>query len=163
MLSIILPTQQWYIKLHLGGFCISICHGWVGRMIDSLYNSGRNISERCENSFVNYGLHYWKLCYSLRRTWTQPMYCNLLLLLTVNWSSGKQHRNLGSSVLTVVWLSTVVVGTCWAQTETTHTAVMVRQTKNFSMIQLDLVTGETRRTSNFWAVVALSAHWSCLA
>ena len=40
--------------------CKSIYYWWVGRMINSLYYSGRNISERCENSFVNYRIHYRK-------------------------------------------------------------------------------------------------------
>ena len=31
-------------------------------MIDSLYYSSRKIPERCENSFVDYGINYKKLC-----------------------------------------------------------------------------------------------------
>ena len=54
-------------------FCKCKCHCWVWRMIDSLYYSSRKIPERCENSFVNYRINYQKLCYSLRRIWTQPM------------------------------------------------------------------------------------------
>ena len=42
-------------------------------MVDSLYYSSRKISERCENSFVNYRIYYQKLCYSLRRIWTKPL------------------------------------------------------------------------------------------
>ena len=56
-------------------FCKCKWHCWVWRMIDSLYYSSRKISERCENSFVNYRINYQKLCYSLRRIWTQPACC----------------------------------------------------------------------------------------
>ena len=55
-------------------FCKCKCHYWVWRMIDSLYYSSRKIPERWENSFVNYRINNQKLCYSLRRIWTQPMY-----------------------------------------------------------------------------------------
>ena len=54
-------------------FCKCKCHCWVRRMIDSHYYSSRKIPERCENSFVNYRINYQKLCYSLRRIWTQPV------------------------------------------------------------------------------------------
>ena len=54
-------------------FCKCKCHCWVWRMVDSLYYSSRKISERCENSFVNYKIYYQKLCYSLRRIWTKPL------------------------------------------------------------------------------------------
>ena len=55
-------------------FCKCKCHCWVWRMIDSLYYSSQKIRERCENSFVSYTINYQKLCYSLRRIWTQPVY-----------------------------------------------------------------------------------------
>ena len=54
-------------------FCKCKCYCWVWRMVDSLYYSSRKISERCENSFVNYRIYYQKLCYSLRRIWTKPV------------------------------------------------------------------------------------------
>ena len=54
-------------------FCKCKCHCWVWRMVDSLYYSSRKISEKCENSFVNYRIYYQKLCYSLRRIWTKPL------------------------------------------------------------------------------------------
>ena len=71
----ILQTQIWRLQniLGLGFFCKCKCHCWVWRMIDSLYYSSRKIPERCENSFVNYRINYQKLCYSLRRIWTQPL------------------------------------------------------------------------------------------
>ena len=59
-------------------FCKCKCHCWVWRMVDSLYYSSRKISERCENSFVNYRIYYQKLCYSLRRIWTKPLYEQIL-------------------------------------------------------------------------------------
>ena len=31
-------------------------------------------SGRCENSFVDYKINYEKLCYSLRKIWTDPLY-----------------------------------------------------------------------------------------
>ena len=52
----------------------SKCHCWVWRMVDSLYYSSQKIPKRCENSFVNYRIYYQKLCYSLRRIWTKPVY-----------------------------------------------------------------------------------------
>ena len=55
-------------------FCKCKCHCWVWRMIDSLYYSSQKIPERFENSFVNYKIKYQKLCYSLRRIWTQSLY-----------------------------------------------------------------------------------------
>ena len=48
-------------------FCKCKCHCWVWRMVDSLYYSSRKISERCENSFVNYKIYYQKLCYLMRQ------------------------------------------------------------------------------------------------
>ena len=55
-------------------FCKCKCHCWVWRMINSLCYSSRKIPERCENFFVNYRINYQKLCYSLRRIWTQKLY-----------------------------------------------------------------------------------------
>ena len=70
----------------------------LSTMIDSLYHSGRNISERCENSFVNYGIHYQKHCYSfidMSNTY-QIMYretlnfqCQLLQYGSKNWFSDR--------------------------------------------------------------------------
>ena len=54
-------------------FCKCKCHCWVWRMIDSICFSSRKIPKRWENSFVNYRINYQKLCYSLRRIWTQPL------------------------------------------------------------------------------------------
>ena len=48
-------------------FCKCKCHCWVWRMVDSLYYLSRKISERCENSFVNYRIYYQKLCYLMRQ------------------------------------------------------------------------------------------------
>ena len=53
-------------------FCKCKWHCWVW-VIGSLYYSSKMFPERCEISFVHYGIHYPKLCYSLRNTWTQPM------------------------------------------------------------------------------------------
>ena len=36
-------------------------------MVDSLYYSSRKISERCENSFLDYRINYQKLCYLMRQ------------------------------------------------------------------------------------------------
>ena len=46
--------------------CI-LWHCWLKRMINYLYNSSRKISERCEDSFVNYGIHNPKLCNLMRQ------------------------------------------------------------------------------------------------
>ena len=48
-------------------FCKCKCHCWVWRMVDSLYYSSRKISERCENSFLDYRIYYQKLCYLMRQ------------------------------------------------------------------------------------------------
>ena len=48
-------------------FCKCKCHCWVWRMVDSLYYSSRKISERCENSFLDYRINYQKLCYLMRQ------------------------------------------------------------------------------------------------
>ena len=76
-------------------FCKCKCHCWVWRMIDSLYYSSRKISERCENSFVNYRINYQKLCYSLRRIWTQPMHnpCSPLLFNQSMQSGSTLYRS----------------------------------------------------------------------
>ena len=65
---------------------------WVGKMIDSLYYLGQNISQRCENSFVNYRIHYQKHCYSLRRIWTLLVYS-----WQVNDSLEHMQRRFGTS------------------------------------------------------------------
>ena len=46
-------------------FCKLIYHCWVGRMNDTHYFSGRSISERFENSFVNYGIYYSFMNYGI--------------------------------------------------------------------------------------------------
>ena len=48
-------------------FCKCKYHCWVWRMVDSLYYSSRKISERCENSFLDYRIYYQKLCYLMRQ------------------------------------------------------------------------------------------------
>ena len=58
-------------------FCKCKCHCWVWRMVDSLYYSSRKISERCENSFLNYRINYQKLCYLMRQ-----------ITKDLNWPSG---------------------------------------------------------------------------
>ena len=76
-------TQQWHIDLQksLGFFRKCKCHCWVGRMIDSLFYSGRKLSPKCENSFVNYGIHHQRLCYLMRQ-----------IAIDMNWPS--VHTNI---------------------------------------------------------------------
>ena len=74
-------------------FCKCKCHCWVWRMVDSLYYSSRKISERCENSFVNYRIYYQKLCYSLRRIWTKPL-CRIHMWPVLNSEYGPNNTRL---------------------------------------------------------------------
>ena len=74
VLNTYLVTMAFAFTKNPGIFCKCKCHCWVWRMVDSLYYSSRKISERCENSFVNYRIYYQKLCYSLQRIWTKPLY-----------------------------------------------------------------------------------------
>ena len=51
-------------------------------MVDSLYYSSRKISERCENSFLDYRINYQKLCYLMRQitkdlNWPSDQFCKL--------------------------------------------------------------------------------------
>ena len=69
-------------------FCKCKCHCWVWRMVNSLYYSSRQISERCENSFVNYRMNYQKLC-DLMRQITKEMN------LPTVWSRGLAQTNIG--------------------------------------------------------------------
>ena len=59
-------------------------------MIDCLYYSGRKFWRRCENSFVNNKTHNEKLCYSLRRIWTQPVW-----VLLSSWHTNAELRTHG--------------------------------------------------------------------
>ena len=56
-------------------------------MIDSLYCSDRKFSQRRENSFANYGIHYQKLCDLMRQ-----------IAIDMNWPcAGFQHLDLYST------------------------------------------------------------------
>ena len=49
------------------------CYCWVWRMIDNLYySSGGGVK-----TLVDYKINYEKLCYSLQKIWTDPMYLGL--------------------------------------------------------------------------------------
>ena len=60
-------TMAFAFTKNPGIFCKCKCHCWVWRMVDSLYYSSRKISERCENSFLDYRIYYQKLCYLMRQ------------------------------------------------------------------------------------------------
>ena len=71
-------------------------------MVDSLYYSSRKISERCENSFLDYRINYQKLCYLMRQITKDLNWPNVLLMQYEIWMSSKDaikqtlHINLNA-------------------------------------------------------------------
>ena len=55
-------------------------------MVDSVYYSSRKITERCENSFVDYSIKYQKLC-SLTGQVTKDLNSSIIQYLVIKHSN----------------------------------------------------------------------------